>query len=392
MAGLMAGCLLLRRGWDVQVFERVAAPLAGRGAGIVTHDVLHRALSACGIDAAEDLGISVSLRRCFGAEGKVLAERECPQLVTAWDHLFTLLRAAFPAERYHAGQGISDVVQDDAGLRARLSDGREVAGDVLIGADGIRSTVRAVLLPAVAPRYAGYIAWRALSDEGDFPPALHAAMFPHFTFDLPPGEQVLGYPVAGPGNDLRPGHRRYNTVWYRPADAGTELPRLLTDRTGRRHESSIPPPLIAPDTVAGMRADAGRLLSPPFAAVLALSANPFLQPIYDLETPSMAMHRVALIGDAAFVARPHVGAGVSKAAEDAMALAEALDAPDDIPAALLRFQAVRLAENRRIVERARRLGRCIAAAGREPDPEVSSPEATLRDTATLDFLRVPERT
>ena len=46
------------------------------------------------------------------------------------------------------------------------------------------------------------------------------------TFCLPPGEQFLGYPVAGPDNDLRPGRRRYNVIWYRPADEATELPRL----------------------------------------------------------------------------------------------------------------------------------------------------------------------
>ena len=53
------------------------------------------------------------------------------------------------------------------------------------------------------------------------------------TFCLPPGEQFLGYPVAGPDNDLRPGRRRYNIVWYRPADEADELPWLLTDETRR---------------------------------------------------------------------------------------------------------------------------------------------------------------
>ena len=51
-------------------------------------------------------------------------------------------------------------------------------------------------------------------------------------------------------------------------------------------------------------------------------AQPFLQPIYDLDSPRMAFGRVALLGDAAFVARPHVGMGVTKAGDDAMALAQ----------------------------------------------------------------------
>ena len=47
-----------------------------------------------------------------------------------------------------------------------------------------------------------------------------AQLFEHFSFCLPENEQMLGYPVAGPDNDLRPGHRRYNFVWYRPGERG----------------------------------------------------------------------------------------------------------------------------------------------------------------------------
>ncbi len=144
------------------------------------------------------------------------------------------------------------------------------------------------------------------------------------TFTLPPGEQLLGYPVAGPDNDLRPGHRRYNVVWYRPADERTKLPWLLTDERGVTHAISIPPPLIRREAIAEMRAAAERLVGPQFRQVVRLMDEPILQPIYDLESPHMAFGRVAILGDAAFVARPHVAAGVSKAADDAAALAAAL--------------------------------------------------------------------
>ena len=163
------------------------------------------------------------------------------------------------------------------------------------------------------------------------------------TFTLPPGEQFLGYPVAGPDNDLRPGHRRYNVVWYRPADEKTKLPWLLTDERGQRHAISIPPPLIRREAIAEMRADAERLLGPQFRQVVKLIDEPILQPIYDLESPQMAFGRVAIVGDAAFVARPHVAAGVSKAADDAAALAEALGAESDVARALKRYEAARAA-------------------------------------------------
>ncbi len=192
---------------------------------------------------------------------------------------------------------------------------------MFIGADGLRSTVRQQCEPAIAPLYAGYVAWRALIPESALPPAIHRELFDAMTFCLPPGEQFLGYPVAGPDNDLRAGRRRYNIVWYRPADEANELPRLLTDETGIIHAISIPPPLIRGDAIAEMRAAAERLLAPQLRAVVRLINEPLLQPIYDLASPRLSFGRVAIIGDAAFVARPHVAAGVSKAADDAAALA-----------------------------------------------------------------------
>ena len=128
----------------------------------------------------------------------------------------------------------------------------------LIGADGFRSSVRALLLPEARPAYAGYVGWRGLADEAALAAVLAPEVFASLTFVLPPGEQFLGYPVAGPGNDLRPGRRSWNIVWYRPADEATELPRLLTDETGHRHEMSIPPPLVARSVVADMREAAAR--------------------------------------------------------------------------------------------------------------------------------------
>ena len=93
-------------------------------------------------------------------------------------------------------------------------------------------------------------------------------------FCLPPGEQFLGYPVAGPDNDLRPGHRRYNVVWYRPAAEDTELRRLLTDDSGVTHTLSIPPPLIRQEHIAAMRAAAERLVAPQFRAIARLMDDP----------------------------------------------------------------------------------------------------------------------
>jgi 2-polyprenyl-6-methoxyphenol hydroxylase-like FAD-dependent oxidoreductase len=388
MSGLLAGIMLNRRGWDVDIFERVGSELAGRGAGIVAQGELIARMNAMGLDTRH-LGVAITTRRILDSTGRVTATIERPQVLTAWERVYRVLRDAFAPERYHRGVGLKAFEQTGQGVVAYLSDGSTAEADVLIGADGLRSTVRQQCLPDVLPLYAGYVAWRALLPESAIPPAIHRELFEMMVFCLPPGEQCLGYPVAGPDNELRVGQRRYNVVWYRPAEEGTELRWLLTDDSGVAHLISIPPPLIRHDPIAAMRAAAERLLAPQFREIVRLIDEPMLQPIYDLESPRLALGRVAIVGDAAFVARPHVAAGVSKAADDAAALAEALDG-DDVEAALRRFETQRLPENKKIIERARHLGAYLQATQTAEERTRSArhgiPEAVLAETAVLDFL------
>jgi len=104
----------------------------------------------------------------------------------------------------------------------------------------------------------------------------------------------------------------------------------------------------------------------------------------------MAFGRVAITGDAAFVARPHVAAGVSKAADDAAALAGSLEKETDVECALKRYQAARLPENCRIIERARHLGAYLQATRTQEEQaragRHSTDAAVIAETAVLDFL------
>ena len=387
MSGLLLGLMLRRDGWDVNIFERVESELAGRGAGIVAQPELIETLRRLGIQAT-DLGVEITQRKILDQQGRVLCALQRPQVLTSWERVYRLLRDAFPAERYHRGQALTRFAQNAACVTACFGTETHEC-ELLVGADGLRSTVRQQCLPGLEPLYAGYVAWRALVPEQRFPPAVHRELFDTMSFCLPPGEQFLGYPIAGPGNDLRPGRRRYNVVWYRPADEHRELPALLTDACGVTHEISIPPPLIRAQPIAEMHAAAEHLLAPQCRAIVRLIEEPILQPIYDLETPRMTFGRVALIGDAAFVARPHVGAGVSKAADDARTLANAL-ANADVVSALRQFEAARLLVGRRIIERARHLGAYLQATQtaeeRARSQRHSIPKAVLAETALLDFL------
>ena len=390
MSGLFAATLLTRAGWHAEIYERAESELSGRGAGIVTHAPMRAVLSAAGCDPARDFGIEVEGRRTLDRAGRVIGSAHCPQTLTSWDRVFRLLHEAFPAERYHLGKELRGLEASDERVLAHFADGSTAEAALLIGADGFRSAVRALVLPEIKPIYAGYVAWRGLVAESALSAQAHADLFDALVFGLPPGEQCLTYPVAGPDNDLRTGHRRCNFVWYRTA-APRELEDMLTDGNGRLHALGIPPPLLRPEIIAQLRGAAQALLPPQIDEVVQATARPFLQPIYDVETPRMHVGRVVLIGDAAFLARPHVAAGVNKAAEDALALATALQSGAPLASALAAFEAARLPVNARVMQRGRDLGSYLgpppeSAAMRRQAARHATPPAVMEEIAVLDFL------
>ena len=337
LGGLLAAHLLRSAGLDVVVFERNAEDLTGRGAGISTHPQLIDILRRVGIAFDQSMGLKVDTVICLDRSGHTYLETPTARTMSSWGRLYRSLRDPLPSESYRLGMSLSRVEQDAQGVTAIFADGTRVTGDLLVGADGLRSTVREQFLPDLQPSYAGYVAWRAMLDERDVPPDIRAEVFERYTFCLPEGELCLAYPVPGRNNETQPGRRAYNIVWYRPTDPDKALPDLCTDATGHCHGTSIPPPLIRPEVTAAIKATARALLAPQVAEIFARTPQPFFQPIFDLESPQIVFARVALLGDAAFVARPHVGAGVTKAALDAASLAEAAR-DDDLVAGLPRYQ------------------------------------------------------
>src|SRR5262245_55931933 len=159
MSGLLAGLLLRRAGWDVDIYERVESELAGRGAGIVAQPDLIARLARLGIPS-EGLGVAITTRKILDVGGGLVAAHDCPQVLTAWERIYRLLRNAFPSEHYHRGRGVRHFDQSATAVTAYFTDGGSADGDLLVGADGLRSTVRAQCLPDLGPLYAGYVAWR----------------------------------------------------------------------------------------------------------------------------------------------------------------------------------------------------------------------------------------
>ena len=393
LGGLFAGLLLRQAGWHVTVFERSSGDLAGRGAGIGTHVEQFEVMRRLGIAVDDTIGVPTTARICLDHYGKVIARLPFEKILSSWALFYRALRQHLPDACYRAGMQLDDVAQDANGVRALFAGGAVEEGELLIGADGLYSTVRSRVLGGAQPRYAGYVAWRGVIEENELPRMAERELRDNYVFYLPPREMVLAYWQPGGDDDPRPGRRRLNWLWYHPYKIEA-LADLLTDASGKHHAAGIPPPLIRAQAIAAFRAEARALLPPQFIAVTEATAAPFVQPIFDLESPRVVAGRVALLGDAAFVARPHVGAGVSKAALNAAWLADALTAhPNDITAALAAYEKRALAFGAGLVARARYLGGYLEdppRAGMPPEPlkmmqAIGAPLREIPDVAAKIF-------
>jgi 2-polyprenyl-6-methoxyphenol hydroxylase-like FAD-dependent oxidoreductase len=386
MSGLFAASFLRQIGWDVDVYERSRVELVGRGAGITTHPELLDALEKSGAGTV-DLGITVDTRVAFDIGGRITATKKLEQILTSWDRLQRLLRGTIDEAHYHLGWEFERVEQDGSGVRVHFSGGRVEHGDILVGGDGIRSGVREAIMPEVQPIYAGYYIWRGAPNEADLSPRALKEVFPYFSFFLPPQQEVICYPIAGFNNDLRPGHRRFNFIWYRVADAAL-LKEMCVDQNGHQHEHSVPPPLIRKDLIAALREEADTALPPALNDCLRAIDQPFFTPIYDFIAPQIVSGRVALVGDAASNARPHMGFGVSKAGCDAAALAEALRDRDDVDAGLAEYNRIRQPIGANIVKHSRKLGTHMGVnLQTKEDHEMH--ELLQDERAMMDWIAVP---
>jgi 2-polyprenyl-6-methoxyphenol hydroxylase-like FAD-dependent oxidoreductase len=387
LGGLFAANLLHDLGWDVQVFERVGDDLAARGAGIGTHTALVDTLATLGIPMDASLGWKSGDRSCVDAAGKLLYRTYWGHLMSAWSNVYRPLKDRFPGERYHFAKAFRNFKHEKDQITAFFGDGTSASGDLLVGADGLRSAVRAQLFPDVEPKYSGYVAWRSIVDQSMLPPATRDWLQGGYWFVLPKGEMFVCYQVPTKGR------LDWNYVWYYPVTE-EKLRDLCTDDGGRVHPGGgIPPPLLRKEHIEDIKADARRKLAPHLATLVEIS-QPFFQAVFDIESPRLSSGRVALLGDAAFVARPHIGAGVTKAALDARCLANSVSRAKDLAAALARYDSLRSEYGRRCVARARRLGSYIEARsypgrGWTEEQLDQRPERVLNEVA-LALEEIPE--
>jgi 2-polyprenyl-6-methoxyphenol hydroxylase-like FAD-dependent oxidoreductase len=368
VGGLIAAGLFRSIDWDVTVFERTVGDLAARGAGLGISAELLGVIKRIGARFEPSAGVARFSRVWMDGDGRIVFRIHRPSVGSTWVRIYQPLRDNVPPEIYRQGMNLLRVEDDAQSVTAVFTDGTRITGDLLVAADGVHSTVRKQFLPGVEPRYADYVAWRGIVEEAEVSRSTVASLGEDVVHCFPDRGMLLAMAVPGAGDDMRPGHRRIYFIWYKPVRREAR-DDLFTDASGVNHGVSIPPPLIRAELIRDMQAEAAELFAPPIADVVNRVTQPLLQAISDLESPRMTFGRVALMGDAAFVARPHTAAGVSKAALDAQCLADSIAAMDgDVTGALQAYHRSQHEFGSRLVAHSRALGASIEGSAVKPNP------------------------
>ncbi|KVA56821.1 hypothetical protein WI61_36475 [Burkholderia cepacia] len=351
IAGLAAALTLDCVGHDVTVCERSPSPLRGQGGGVAVLRRMMAFLEQHGRHCRHAISVPTHRRRWIDRDG--IVTRDEPEILpfSSWDAVYRSLCETLPHGRIRYGRTVTGFDQDADGVDVHLGDER-LRADVLIAADGAGSTLRAQLFPGYAPSFAGYLAWRGIVDEADFDAAAIAPLVENMTLHKAPGELFMAFLIPALDGSLVPGTRRFNWLWYRNEADRDALRHHLTDRAGHVHHASVHPGQLADDVVATLRQLAGERLPALLAQLVHATRMPFNQAIFDALSPAFVDGRVALIGDAACTVRPHTASGTSKAASDAVSLAEALPADaTDVVARLAQWSARRRDEVTSLLEK-----------------------------------------
>lgn len=357
IGGLTTALLLRKLGFEVDVFERTPTNLEHRGGGIVLQPIMMKWFDGHSTRQIEELSTKSSRLRYLGPGNEVLHDEPAVWRYTSWDTVYRALLSDFGDGHYHLGEFFSGFSQDADRVELRFASGRTESADLVVFADGITSTARRRLFPDLARQYSGYVGWRGTVREDLVSEKTRAVLADALTYSLGPNTQAVMYTIPGMDGELEVGKRLLNYVWYRNVADGPELHELTTDVRGFEALVSLHPGAVQQRYIDEMKATATATLAPAVAEVIVGTEQPYLQVVFDTRIPGMADGRVAIVGDAAFAARPHAAAGSAKAAADAWALYEHLGAHDGgIAEALKLWEPGQLELGNQLVDRVSAMG------------------------------------
>jgi 2,6-dihydroxypyridine 3-monooxygenase len=352
IGGLTTALLLRDLGFSVDVYERAATTLDGRGSGIVLQPDTTRWFTERSTQNIADLSTATDYVQYLGRGGELVHREHSRWTYTAWGTFYRALLTDFGAERYHLGEFACGFSQDGSRATVRFVSGRRESADLVVFADGVTSVARQRFDADAGLRYAGYVGWRGTVPLRELDPTTQAVLQDAVTYVVIPHSHITMYPIPGE-NGLDLDDRVMNYVWYRNVPAGPDLTEMLIDKRGVSGTVSVHPGQVQDRYVAEVKQTAIETLAPAVAEVVNATENPYLQVLSDVRSTRMAQGCVALIGDAACSARPHAAAGTAKAAADGWALAAALaDTGGDITAALNKWEPAQLQLSQCLMNRA----------------------------------------
>ncbi|MDO9398703.1 MAG: FAD-dependent monooxygenase, partial [Herbiconiux sp.] len=313
IGGLTTALVLRDIGFEVDVYERTATPLHGRGSGIVLQpDTLRWFEERSALDAAA-LKTSTERVQYLDRENRIITDEERRWEYTSWGTFYRALLSDFGTEHYHLGSYASGFDDDGDTVTVRFADGRVETADLVVFADGINSPSRAHFDADAEPTYSGYVGWRGTVPLRELSEPTRRLMSDAITYSVVPNSHITLYPIPGEeGVDAE--DQLMNYVWYRNVPAGPDLTELLTGKNGFVGAVSLHPGQVQDRFVTELRETAAAVLAPAAAEVVLATAEPYLQVVLDVRSRRMALGRTALVGDAACSARPHAAAGTAKAA------------------------------------------------------------------------------
>jgi 2,6-dihydroxypyridine 3-monooxygenase len=357
IGGLTSALLLRKLGFEVDVFERTPTQLDNRGGGIVLQPITMKWFGGHSARQIQELSTKSSRLRYLGPGNEVVYEEPVEWRYTSWGTVYRALLSDFGEAHYHLGEYCAGFSQDADQVELRFVTGRVERADLVVFADGITSTARRRLYPTLDREYSGYVGWRGTLREDQVTDETHALLADSLTYSVAPNTHAVMYTIPGMNGELEDGKRLLNYVWYRNVADGPQLQELTTDIRGFEAPVSLHPGAVQQRYIDEMREAARRELAPAVAEVIVRTEQPYLQVVFDTRIPGMVDGRIAIIGDAAFGARPHAAAGSAKAAADAWALYEQLGAHDGgIAEALKLWEPGQLALGNRLIDRVSAMG------------------------------------
>ena len=357
IGGLTAACLLRDRGIaEVEVFERSHSELEQRGAGIGFLEPASRYLKTFGKIDLDEISVKTQKIRYLDRQNDITFEKGHTYRFSSWTTVYKLLLRSFDSHSYKLGQELVDWENGSKAVTAKFKNGESATFDLMICADGVGSDSRKKLLPNVLSNYSGYVAWRGMVSESDLDQKLRERLSEAITYYVFANSHILVYPIPSLDGSVKKGERLINFVWYRNYAEGSELSDLLTGEDGKYRSISVPPGLLKEHHVLEAKAVAKARMPRDIANLVDATQNPFIQVVYDVSVDKMVFQRICLLGDAAFVARPHAAAGSAKAAEDGWQLANLLEKQKDIDKSLKMWESKQLRLGKDLIKRTRLIG------------------------------------